>query len=160
MRWADLNGYSADAFLISHVGWWPDSSAAYCYVQDRTQTWLDLVKIAAADASPKAQRLFRDTTKAWIADQEPITFLKDGSFLWTSERDGWKHLYHYAADGTLKGQVTAGRVGSPLDRSRRSRIGLDLLHGDPRRPDGDEPLPGEARADRSSGSRRGRAATR
>ena len=34
----------ADSFLISDVGWWPDSSAAYCYVQNRTQTWLDLVK--------------------------------------------------------------------------------------------------------------------
>ena len=25
-----------------------------------------------------------------------------------SERDGWKHLYHYSADGTLKDRVTSG----------------------------------------------------
>ena len=37
-----------------------------------------------------------------------MTFLKDGSFLWTSERDGWKHMYHYAADGSLKDRVTTG----------------------------------------------------
>ena len=44
VRWADLSDYSAETFLISHVGWWPDSSSAYCDIQDRTQTWLDLVQ--------------------------------------------------------------------------------------------------------------------
>ncbi len=32
----------------------------------------------------------------------------DGSFLFLSERSGWKHLYHYAADGKLLAQVTDG----------------------------------------------------
>jgi dipeptidyl aminopeptidase/acylaminoacyl peptidase len=108
VRWADLSDYSSEAFLISQVGWWADSSSAYCCIQNRTQTWLDLVRLDAEGASPKARRLFRDATKAWIADPDPIKFLKDGSFLWTSERDGWKHLYHYAADGTLKDRVTSG----------------------------------------------------
>lgn len=108
VRWADLSDYSAEAFLISHVGWWPDSSSAYCDIQNRTQTWLDLVQFAVADPNPKPHRLFRDSTKTWIADPDPITFLKDGSFLWTSERDGWKHVYHYAADGNLKDRVTTG----------------------------------------------------
>jgi dipeptidyl aminopeptidase/acylaminoacyl peptidase len=107
-RWADLADYSSEAFLISQVGWWADSSAAYCCIQNRTQTWLDLVRLGAAEASPKPRRLFRDSTKAWIADPEPVAFLKDGSFLWTSERDGWKHLYHYTADGALKDRVTSG----------------------------------------------------
>ncbi len=108
VRWADLAGYSSEAFLISQVGWWPDSSSAYCGIQNRTQTWLDLVQVPADEPGPQPRRLFRDATRAWIADPEPITFLKDGSFLWSSERDGWKHLYHYAAEGTLHGQVTSG----------------------------------------------------
>ena len=109
VRWADLSGYSSDAFLISQVAWWPDSSAATACIQDRVQTWLDFVKIPAEDPSPKPVRLFRETTGAWIADPDPITFLKDGSFLWLSERDGWKHLYHYSAEGTLKDRVTSGQ---------------------------------------------------
>ena len=36
-----------------------------------------------------------------------------------------------------QGPGDGGRVGGPLDRSRRSGLGLDLLHGDPRLPDGD-----------------------
>ncbi|HEX7191544.1 MAG TPA: prolyl oligopeptidase family serine peptidase, partial [Thermoanaerobaculia bacterium] len=35
-------------------------------------------------------------------------WLADGSFLWESERSGWRHLYHYKADGTLIAQVTKG----------------------------------------------------
>ena len=68
---------------------------------------------------------------------DPI-WLKDGSFLWLSERSGWRHIYHYSASGTLIGQVTRGDwevrrmhgvdaagwiyVGS----TTRSAIGLDL----------------------------------
>ena len=48
IQWADLSDYSPDSFLISDAGWWPDSSAAYCYAQNRTQTWLDLIKFSPA----------------------------------------------------------------------------------------------------------------
>lgn len=108
VQWVDLSNYSPEASLISNVGWWPDSKAVYCYVQDRTQTWLDLLKtpVDTPDAQPAV--LFRDATEAWISDQEPITFLKDGSFLWLSERDGWKHVYQYAADGKPIGRLTEG----------------------------------------------------
>jgi dipeptidyl aminopeptidase/acylaminoacyl peptidase len=108
VRWADLSSYSSESLLVSEVGWWADSSAVYCTLQDRTQTWLDLVTLAAAERTPVPRRLFRDATKAWIAEPDPIAFLPDGTFLWCSERDGWKHLYHYAPDGTLKGRVTSG----------------------------------------------------
>jgi dipeptidyl-peptidase-4 len=106
VRWADLAGYSRDAFLISHAGWWPDGRTAYCYVQDREQTWLDFVNVPAVGGEPK--RLFRETTRAWVESPGSPEFLDDGSFLYLSERDGWKHLYHYAPDGTLKRQVTSG----------------------------------------------------
>jgi dipeptidyl-peptidase-4 len=122
IRWADLSDYSPDSFLISEVGWWPDSSAAYCYVQNRTQTWLDLVKVmteASGSAMPAlapedrrgtavTKRLFRDATKAWIESPGPIHPYKDQTFLWLSERDGWKHIYQYDGSGALKAQLTAG----------------------------------------------------
>jgi dipeptidyl aminopeptidase/acylaminoacyl peptidase len=38
-----------------------------------------------------------------------VTSLPDDSgFLWMSERDGWRHVYHYGYDGVLKKQLTAG----------------------------------------------------
>jgi len=38
-----------------------------------------------------------------------VTPLPDESgFLWLSERDGWRHVYYYGWDGTLKKKVTSG----------------------------------------------------
>jgi dipeptidyl aminopeptidase/acylaminoacyl peptidase len=108
VQWADLADYSPESSLISEVGWF-DGSSAYCYVQDRAQTWLDLVKVTPGGDKAVAKRLFRDSTKAWIESPGPLHVLDDKSFLWLSERDGWKHLYHYNADGSLKAQLTSGR---------------------------------------------------
>jgi dipeptidyl aminopeptidase/acylaminoacyl peptidase len=107
VHWADLNGtYSETDSLILRAGWTPDSRRVYFYAQNRTQTWLDVCTVPPEGGAPT--RLFRETTKAWVDDPGEPTFLKDGSFLLSSERTGWKHLYHFAKDGTLQGTVTSG----------------------------------------------------
>jgi dipeptidyl-peptidase-4 len=97
-------------YVIANVGWTPDGRSVMYQLQDRQQTWLDL---NVADASSGATKtLFRETTQAWVLrwddDSADPIWLKDGSFLWLSERTGWRHLYHYRADGALIRQVTAG----------------------------------------------------
>jgi dipeptidyl-peptidase-4 len=107
-RWADTSKY-AD-FLIVNVGWTPDSRDVVYQIQDRRQTWLDLNR---ADAATGAERnVLRETSKAWVerwqdASVDPI-WLNDGSFLWLSERNGWRHVYHYSAGGRLIRQITHG----------------------------------------------------
>ena len=103
---ADLSDYDTEGHLITGVGWWPDNSAAYCFVQDRAQTWLDVCSVPVAGG--KLTRLFRDRTKAWVEAPSDLTFLKDGSFLITSERTGWQHIYHYDRTGKSLGAVTSG----------------------------------------------------
>jgi dipeptidyl aminopeptidase/acylaminoacyl peptidase len=102
----DVGGYKPEETIIARVGWLPDSKMPFAYVQNRTQTWLDFVVWDSPDSKPK--KLFRETTKAWVDDPGEPRFLPDGTFLFPSERDGWKHLYHYAADGKLLAQVTKG----------------------------------------------------
>ncbi|HSQ56526.1 MAG TPA: S9 family peptidase, partial [Gemmata sp.] len=102
----DLGQQKPEDIVISRVGWLPDSKAVYAYVQDRLQTWLDFTTWSGPDAKP--QVLFRETTKAWVDDTGEPHFLPDGSFLFASDRSGWRHLYHYAADGRLLGPVTRG----------------------------------------------------
>ncbi len=102
----ELPGYLAGEFLISYVGWFPDGNSALCYVQNRVQNWLDVLKVPVDGSTPV--KLFRDQTEAWIESPGSPTFLPDGTFLWSSERTGWKHLYHYEPDGTLIKQITTG----------------------------------------------------
>ncbi len=102
----DFGETKPEDVLVCRVGWLPDSKTVFAYVQNRTQTWLDFTIWAAADTKSKV--LFRETTKAWVDDLGPPRFLPDGSFLVLSERSGWKHLYHYAADGKLLAQLTDG----------------------------------------------------
>jgi dipeptidyl aminopeptidase/acylaminoacyl peptidase len=104
--WADLGGYSETGSLLLRAGWTPDSRTVWFYVQDRAQTWLDVCTMPPDGGRPT--RLLRETTKAWVDDPGPPTFLKDGSFLLASERTGWKHLYHFAKDGKLLRPVTWG----------------------------------------------------
>ena len=105
--WVGLGEYSASEFLIVDVDWVPDATSVAYQVQDREQTWLDL-NLAEA-SSGRSRRLFRETTKAWVNANGSPVWLENGSFLWFSERSGFKHLYHYRADGTLIRAVTDGR---------------------------------------------------
>lgn len=102
----DLTGYTRGGFVISSMGWWPDSSKAYFTIQNRTQTWLDLCTVSPKGGKPT--RLLRDSTEAWVEAPSLFRVLDDGSFLITSERSGWKHLYHYDKNGTLITQITDG----------------------------------------------------
>ena len=104
--WIDLEQYEPSSPLIVNVGWSPDSQDVVFQVQNREQTWLDLVM--ADPESGTTRRILRETTEAWVNVNGPPTWLDDGSFLWLSERSGWKHLYHYEGDGTLIRQVTDG----------------------------------------------------
>jgi dipeptidyl-peptidase 4 len=108
VAWVDLDAYSASDFLIVDVTWRPDSRAVVYQVQDREQTWLDLNAAPVNGETPK--RLIHETSKAWVnRHDDNVTWLKDGSFIWQSDRTGFKHLFHYKADGTLLRQITDGR---------------------------------------------------
>ena len=101
----DHERWSHGEFLIVDVTWAADSKSVSYQVQNREQTWLDLVR---ASLDGKSTTLLRDTTKAWVELLGKPVWLEDGSFLWQSERTGFRHLYHYKADGTLIRPVTSG----------------------------------------------------
>lgn len=108
VKWIDMSKYAKDEPILAKVGWTPDSSKVVCYVTNREQTWMDLDLIDAASGEVKT--LFRETTKAWV-DTEHLElpfWRKDGSFLFLSERDGFRHIYSYGGDGLLVKQVTSG----------------------------------------------------
>ncbi len=105
-REVELPDYTASDMLILNVGWRADSSGFIAFVSNRFQTWVDVLACPSDAGTPK--KLFRETTKAWVEAPAAPRFLKDGSFLFQSERTGWQHYYHYSKDGELLKQVTAG----------------------------------------------------
>jgi dipeptidyl-peptidase-4 len=105
--WVDLAAYASADPLIVNVDWTPDARHVVNQIQDREQTWLDL-NLADADTG-RVRTLLRETTKAWVNENGNPIWLKDGSFLWFSERSGFKHLYRVGADGAVINQVTSGR---------------------------------------------------
>jgi dipeptidyl-peptidase-4 len=123
LRWMDTSAYQASDRLIVRVAWTPDSKHVVYAAQNRTQNWLELNVADAASGSPR--RLLREDSEHWISadDVDPPTWLKDGSFLWVSDRNGWRHVYHFAADGTLIGPVTSGKW------EMRSLHGVDEARG-------------------------------
>lgn len=106
-RWIDISNYDLSQPLISRVAWTPDGRKVAYQIQNRQQTWLDLDLADAADGS--SSTVIHETSKAWVEVIDDPKFLKDGSFLWQSERSGFRHLYHYSPDGKLIRQVTEGK---------------------------------------------------
>ena len=74
---------------------------------NRHQNKLEIIKINTKNYSTK--KILTETDAAWIeTDTLSLEFLEDNSFLWASERDGFRHFYWYTPDGKLKKQITKG----------------------------------------------------
>ena len=74
---------------------------------NRHQNKLEIIKINTKNYSIK--KILTETDAAWIeTDNLSLEFLEDNSFLWASERDGFRHFYWYTPDGKLKKQITKG----------------------------------------------------
>jgi dipeptidyl-peptidase-4 len=107
VKFVDLSKYTPENFLISRVAWSPDAKTVVFQAQNREQTFLDLN--AANTNDGKFTTLFTERTKAWVEAIDNPVYLADGSFIWQSERDGFRHLYHIAKDGKMIRQITKGR---------------------------------------------------
>lgn len=104
-------GADKDIYL-ARVNWSRDGKTLYVQRQSRDQKTLEL--IACDPATGRGKVILTETNPHWIELHDDFRALKDGSFLWSSERSGANHLYHYAADGRLLAQVTKGDW--PVDR--------------------------------------------
>jgi dipeptidyl-peptidase 4 len=105
-HWFDL-GNTRDAYLIARAGWMPDSRRVYIIRTNRVQNRLDALAIEVASGA--SQPLFRESDPYWINLRGDLQFLQDGNhFLWTSERDGYRHIYLYTSDGRNVKQLTRG----------------------------------------------------
>jgi len=121
IRWIDLERYESEEPLVVRVDWTPDGRCLFM-VQDRIQTWCD-VNVADPDTG-EWQTLIHEASPTWVDRPRSPRWLEDGSFLWLSQRTGYRHLYHYAADGKLVRPVTAGEWAVRRMREVDEEVGL------------------------------------
>lgn len=97
--------YPTQERLIVQVGFDPSGQLLASY-QNRIQTWLELRRF---EKSGQSAVLIKETSPAWQDRLSLPHFLKDGTFLWLSDRSFYRHLYRYDRNGKLLGQITGGK---------------------------------------------------
>lgn len=82
-------------FYLARVDWAKDAKTLYVQRLNREQDRLDM--LAADPATGKTRLLFSEKAASshWINLTDNYTWLKDGSLVWWSERDGFGHLYRW-----------------------------------------------------------------
>ena len=92
---------------LPRVKWLPNSKSLSYQWQSRDQKTLKLNLYNLKNRKQKT--LLTETSEHWINLHHDLKFLKDSkSFVWASERDGFKHLYHFNIKGELVAQLSKG----------------------------------------------------
>ncbi len=105
-RWMDARG-THDQYLLARVGWTPDSRNLYVVRANRVQNRLEL--LLAAAGSGKTSRILEEKDPFWVNVPDDPVFVDGGKqLLLLSERDGFRHIYLYSADGKRERQLTKG----------------------------------------------------
>jgi dipeptidyl-peptidase-4 len=102
----DLSQYND--FYIPRIEWSSDANILSAKILNRHQNNLDLLFVDGTTAATKVVLNEKDQSYIDFVDTDNLTFLNDNSFIWTSEKDGFNHIYHYDKNGKLKNQVTKG----------------------------------------------------
>lgn len=104
--------YIKDSYLqqdqyIPRIKWTANSNILCILRMNRLQNKLDYILTHAQTG--KSDIILAETSKTYIEITDDLTFLKDGkSFIISSEKDGYNHLYHYDIKGNLINQITHG----------------------------------------------------
>jgi dipeptidyl-peptidase 4 len=84
-----------DDIYLARVDWAADGKTLYVQRQSRDQKTLDLLRVDPATGA--SSLVFTESAKTWINLHDNLRTLGDGSLLWSSERDGFSHLYRFGA---------------------------------------------------------------
>ncbi|GAB3793986.1 S9 family peptidase [Spirosoma humi] len=138
-------GTEMDSYL-PRIQWTKNAALLSVRRLNRLQNKLDLLHVSATTGQATAVLTETSPTYVDLEFTDDLLYLNDGkSFLWSSERSGYKHLYRYDMSGKLIQPITSGNFevatvsgvdektgtvfftsteASPLDR-HLYRIGLD-----------------------------------
>jgi dipeptidyl aminopeptidase/acylaminoacyl peptidase len=97
---------------VNLLGWRADGKVVFYQVFDREQKRVDFF---SADALSGARKLlFAEQNSTYVDTRMTLgmdffyPLRKSNGFLFLSDRDGWRHIYRYDADGTSVAELTHG----------------------------------------------------
>lgn len=97
---------------IPRIKWTKDNNKLCVMRMNRHQNHLEFLLTDMGKAQPfelKTDVIFSEKSDTYIDISDDLTFLADGqTFLWTSQRDGFNHVYQFNMKGEVVKQVTTG----------------------------------------------------
>ena len=93
-------------YYIPRIKWMQNANYLSVQTLNRHQNNLQLLAVNAKNN--KVSVLLEEKDAAYVDITDDLTFLVDDSFIWTSEKDGWNHIYLYNYSGELVNQITKG----------------------------------------------------
>jgi len=98
-------GTNTDIYL-ARVNWSADGRTLYVQRQSRDQKRLDLLSVDPATGASRV--IVTQRSDAWVPLTNDFRALEDGTFIWSSEETGWRHLYLYNREGRRLRAITRG----------------------------------------------------
>lgn len=95
-----------EAYYVPRIKWMNDPNFLSAQTINRHQNYLKLNKIDIRNN--QVSLLLEEKDEAYVNIHDNLNFLADDSFIWTSEKDGWNHIYLYSTEGQLISQITNG----------------------------------------------------
>ena len=105
---SEINLGSKKQYYIPRIQWTKEKNTLSVITLNRHQNNLNLLFVNGKTLQSTLVLNEKDKAYVDIEMKDEITFLKDNSFLWSSEKDGFNHLYYYDNNGKLKNQITKG----------------------------------------------------
>ncbi len=102
---ADVNKKSET--YLPRIKWTNNTNMLFVQRLNRHQNHLELLSVDPS--SGKSKIILEEKDKYYIEIHDNLMFYKDDSgFLWTSEKDGFNHIYLYQISGKERRQITKG----------------------------------------------------
>ncbi|MFA5833130.1 MAG: S9 family peptidase [Bacteroidota bacterium] len=102
--WIDL-GVNDDIY-IPRIQWTNNNDILSLQRLNREQNTIELLFYIVSKKTSKT--ILTEKSSTWLDVQDDLRFLKNGNFTWSSDRDGFNHLYLYKNDGSVINQITKG----------------------------------------------------
>ena len=95
-----------DPYYMPRIKWMNSPNQLSVQTLNRHQNDLKLHAVNAKNNTVAV--LLEEKDDAYVNITDNLTFLADDSFIWTSEKDGYNHIYLRDHDGNLINQITKG----------------------------------------------------